>query len=146
MNHFIDFIGFPLVMGYFGLVNGWLAMTLIILVVNYLNIKIYQAAGIASLFVWLEEVKAGKSKSTWAKILSPILAFGFMPTFLVLCFEDPAKAFFWARGSKLKNRFTPRDWYVFVITNLIGGGIWALAWSGFFNALKLLLVSYGLSL
>ncbi len=128
VNHAIDYALYPGAIATLGVIRGGLLMFLVILVVNYLHIQIYRLVDVGDYIKRIDEMRGGVQTSSWGKFLKFCLNAGYWPTFLGLCFEDPAKAFVFVRGGKLRKWFNRADWGWFISANLIGGSFWSGFW------------------
>lgn len=144
-NHFFDFVLFPFVIAYFGVTYGGALMLMSILVLNYYGVHLYRIVGIGEIIAYLDNVRDGEAFTKWEKLLKWVLKLGFVPAFIGLSIDDPVKGFVFARGGTLKPSFSRDDWGVFILSNLIGGGVWIGFWATGIELGKLLWKLSGLS-
>lgn len=135
-NHFFDFVIFPFVILWLGTVWGWITMTILSLFLNYYFILIYKRVGLDGVVKWIHDVKGGEAKGFWEVCMRFIFHLGHLPTFILLSWEDPSKAFFYMRGHKMKEKFSVVDWQVLILSNTIGTVIWTGMWGVGITAIK----------
>jgi hypothetical protein len=143
LNHGVDFIVYPLMIGFLGPLKGGVIMTTFWLVTNYLLIAWYHKTKQDWFgFEWLALKKEEEATTLSGKILRGALRIGHWPAFLFLCWEDPFKAFIFVRGRKASGfRFSKGDWGWFFAVNIIGNLIWILIISGAIEFIKRLFLS-----
>lgn len=129
-NHFVDFLVFPLVIGFLGVWAGWPILLLICLLGNYINIIIYRKTGFGDVLMWLEQIRKGNHLGLWRKFLRFLFRFGHWPLVVALTIEDPAKGFVYARSRVLKERFNSSDVALFIGANILGSALWVFGWAG----------------
>lgn len=138
-NHLYDFILFPAVILWLGTVVGWLVLTIGAFALNYYFAFLYKNAGFGEVIEWIRVRKDSDAQGFRAKCIKFILRMGYWPTFVLLSWDDPSKAFFFARGDKLGERFTAADWQVLFLANAIGTIIWAGMWGAGISGIRHLL-------
>ncbi len=140
-GHFFDFAVFPFVLLWLGSVWGWVLLTLFSFVINYYFIRIYKRVGLDALVKWIHDIKGGEAKGIWEVFMRHVFRLGHIPTFILLSWEDPSKAFFYLRGHKLKEKFSVVDWQVMILATAVGTAIWTGLWGAGITGLKLLFSS-----
>lgn len=140
-GHFFDFVIFPFVILWLGTIWGWLSLTILSFIINYYFVRFYKRVGLDAVVKWIHDIKGGDAKGFWEVFMRFIFRLGHFPTFVLLSWEDPSKAFFYVRGHQLKEKFTRTDWQVLIIANAIGTIIWTGLWEVGITGLKLLFSS-----
>jgi hypothetical protein len=138
LNHYIDFLLFPAVVGILGVWKSWPVLLIISLTLNYFNILAYRKSGVSDVLKWFEQIGEMPAQGWGKRMLSKLLKLGFWPTVLLLTLEDPAKGFVYARQHVLYSKFTPTDIFLYFAANVLGVSIWTWGTAGMLQILKLL--------
>lgn len=122
INHLFDYVVFPAVVLYFGVVRGWVIMTILAMTLNYTLVRFYARSRHDWYGFELLRLQSEKQANNWKGAL---IRYGRVPAFIFLSWEDPFKAFILVRNKKATGYwFDKLDWLTFFGANIIGTLIW----------------------
>lgn len=126
-NHGFDFVLYPAAIAFLGIWKGGVLMIILSMILNYIFAHFYRNMGVGEIFIWIDNAS---SNPNWiGKSFRFFLRAGYWPTLAFLAWEDPTKAFIYARKGVSK-KFSTKDWIVFVEVNVLGNLIHTLSWGG----------------
>lgn len=146
VNHWFDYLLYPVVLAWLGSVWGGIALIVLAGVINIGLIRAYDWSKTDWLLI--EKIKhlgeqieseedVGLPK--WlVKILKhtrkrPVL------TFFALCVDDPVTvALYFRKGSYQFNGMSRRDWYIFLAANVVSNFYWIVGWSAIIKGFRYL--------
>lgn len=124
-----DLLLYPLVILYFGLVQGAAVMWILSALVCYTTLKFYDWSKTDWLGIeTLKEVKGDKKGGIFHKLSDWILSRGDLAAFLIISIKwDPfICVVYMRRGAHQYNGMTWRDWKIFWISLVISNGWWTV--------------------
>ena len=132
-NCSFEYILYPAVIGYWGLLKGGAFMISLSVILSLLEIKLYDFLKID--WLGIEAVKGirdGEAKSIWERITQWVMKKGDIFALVVLSiYSEPVKVtLYMRRGSNKFNGFSRRDRIVFITSVLIGNISWAVVVAG----------------
>lgn len=130
-SYVYDYAVYPIVTYKLGLVKSFIVLFIIILVINYFMVLLYDYFK-KDLFGFeeIKKIKARGGQHGADKLLHKIMRWGDTPFFLALSFYDPIFAVLYKRESTDFDGFKKRDYWILLLSTAIGCIFWSLIWSG----------------
>ena len=134
LNHFFDFVMYPLIIGLLGSIKGGIIMMVLALGLNYGLVLVYNKT--KQDWFGFEWLRLQETKKTGLPVWQ-ILRMGRWPAFGLLSWWDPFLAFVFIRGRlPAGSKFTAADWKWFFWANFLGNLIWILLVSGAIETIR----------
>lgn len=145
VNHWFDYLLYPVVLAWLGSVNGGLALIVLGGVVNILLIRAYDWS--KTDWFLIEKIKNVGEQTEGGDIEGVPRWFAWLlrhtrkrPTlmFFVLCIDDPITVtLYFRQGSYQFNGMSRKDWYIFLAANVVSNLYWIVGWTAVIEIVRL---------
>jgi len=125
-SYFFDYVIYPPVLVWLGLLNGTIVLFLVLLVLNYFVILIYDKLRTDLFgFEQLKELKSQAKTNSKKTFIQRVILWGDIPAFIAFSWYDPIFAVLYKRDGAQFDGFKKRDYFILVLSTFTGCLLWS---------------------